>query len=280
MGHHAAHVRLHEPHAAARSAGDVAAAAVRARCCRGTWRSSTRSTGASSTRSRSRYPGRRGARRAAVAHRGGRREARAHGAPRLRRQPRRQRRRGAAHRAAQASVLRDFHELWPEKFSNKTNGVTPRRFLRADQSGLSALITERDRRRLDRRDLDRAAQARAARRRRRLPRALARGQARQQGSALRDYIAARDRHRGRPRLAVRRPGQAHPRVQAPASERAARRHALSTGSRTNPALDMRAAHVHLRRQGRARLPHGQAHHQAHQLRRRRGEPRPRRRTRA
>jgi len=26
-------------------------------------------------------------------------------------------------------VLKDFHELWPEKFTNKTNGVTPRRWL-------------------------------------------------------------------------------------------------------------------------------------------------------
>ena len=26
-------------------------------------------------------------------------------------------------------MLRDFHELWPERFSNKTNGVTPRRFV-------------------------------------------------------------------------------------------------------------------------------------------------------
>ncbi len=28
------------------------------------------------------------------------------------------------------SVLKDFSELWPERFSNKTNGVTPRRFPR------------------------------------------------------------------------------------------------------------------------------------------------------
>jgi glycogen phosphorylase len=27
------------------------------------------------------------------------------------------------------TVLSDFSTLWPEKFSNKTNGVTPRRFM-------------------------------------------------------------------------------------------------------------------------------------------------------
>ncbi len=31
--------------------------------------------------------------------------------------------------AERKTVLRDFHDLWPEKFNNKTNGVTPRRFL-------------------------------------------------------------------------------------------------------------------------------------------------------
>jgi starch phosphorylase len=39
-------------------------------------------------------------------------------------------------------VLRDFHALWPEKFSNKTNGVTPRRFMAVSNPRLSALITE------------------------------------------------------------------------------------------------------------------------------------------
>ncbi len=39
------------------------------------------------------------------------------------------------------SVLRDFHELWPEKISNKTNGVTPRRFMVATNPGLTQLIT-------------------------------------------------------------------------------------------------------------------------------------------
>jgi starch phosphorylase len=39
-----------------------------------------------------------------------------------------------------ASVLKDFYELWPERFSNKTNGVTPRRFLALSNPGLSDLI--------------------------------------------------------------------------------------------------------------------------------------------
>ena len=49
LGDHAADVRLHEPHAACRGAREMAAAAVRASCCRATSRSSTRSTAASST---------------------------------------------------------------------------------------------------------------------------------------------------------------------------------------------------------------------------------------
>jgi starch phosphorylase len=39
-------------------------------------------------------------------------------------------------------VLRDFYELWPEKFTNKTNGITPRRWLLQCNPRLSQLITE------------------------------------------------------------------------------------------------------------------------------------------
>jgi len=39
-------------------------------------------------------------------------------------------------------VLRDFYELWPQKFSNKTNGVTPRRWMVLCNPKLSELITE------------------------------------------------------------------------------------------------------------------------------------------
>jgi starch phosphorylase len=41
------------------------------------------------------------------------------------------------------TVLRDFAELWPEKFCNVTNGVTPRRFVGLSNPGLSQLITAR-----------------------------------------------------------------------------------------------------------------------------------------
>ncbi|HEY8159096.1 MAG TPA: glycogen/starch/alpha-glucan phosphorylase [Methylobacter sp.] len=39
------------------------------------------------------------------------------------------------------NVLKDFYELWPEHFNNKTNGVTPRRFMVSANPKLSELIT-------------------------------------------------------------------------------------------------------------------------------------------
>jgi starch phosphorylase len=42
-----------------------------------------------------------------------------------------------------SEVLRDFAELWPERFCNKTNGVTPRRWLWQCNSGLSRAISAR-----------------------------------------------------------------------------------------------------------------------------------------
>jgi glucan phosphorylase len=39
-------------------------------------------------------------------------------------------------------VFRDFYEMWPEKFSNKTNGITQCRWLKKANPQLSALITE------------------------------------------------------------------------------------------------------------------------------------------
>ncbi|MEW8497526.1 MAG: glycogen/starch/alpha-glucan family phosphorylase, partial [Candidatus Thiodiazotropha taylori] len=39
-------------------------------------------------------------------------------------------------------LFHDFFELWPERFNNKTNGVTPRRWLAASNGGLRQLIDE------------------------------------------------------------------------------------------------------------------------------------------
>ncbi len=42
----------------------------------------------------------------------------------------------------QKGLFRDFYELWPEKFNNKTNGVTQRRWMAGCNPGLNALITD------------------------------------------------------------------------------------------------------------------------------------------
>jgi starch phosphorylase len=41
-----------------------------------------------------------------------------------------------------SDVMRDFHDLWPEKFSNKTNGVTPRRWMVLCNPRLARFISD------------------------------------------------------------------------------------------------------------------------------------------
>ncbi|MFY9327709.1 MAG: glycogen/starch/alpha-glucan phosphorylase [Georgfuchsia sp.] len=43
-------------------------------------------------------------------------------------------------RLLKETVLRDFYEFWPDKFQNKTNGVTPRRFIMLSNPGLAGLL--------------------------------------------------------------------------------------------------------------------------------------------
>lgn len=39
------------------------------------------------------------------------------------------------------TIFKDFYEMWPEKFQNKTNGVTPRRWLAFCNPPLCDLLT-------------------------------------------------------------------------------------------------------------------------------------------
>ena len=40
-----------------------------------------------------------------------------------------------------STVMKDFYELWPEKFHNVTNGVTPRRFVLLSNPGLGKILS-------------------------------------------------------------------------------------------------------------------------------------------
>jgi starch phosphorylase len=44
-------------------------------------------------------------------------------------------------RLLKETILRDFHEIWPQKIVNKTNGITPRRWLLQANPALAGLIT-------------------------------------------------------------------------------------------------------------------------------------------
>ncbi|MDH5524350.1 MAG: glycogen/starch/alpha-glucan phosphorylase [Desulfobulbaceae bacterium] len=46
-------------------------------------------------------------------------------------------------RLLREGLFHDFYEMWPEKFNNKTNGVTQRRWLAACNPGLRELISEK-----------------------------------------------------------------------------------------------------------------------------------------
>jgi hypothetical protein len=46
-------------------------------------------------------------------------------------------------RLLENGLFRNFYELWPDRFNNKTNGVTPRRWLAFCNPGLARLVTDR-----------------------------------------------------------------------------------------------------------------------------------------
>ena len=95
------------------------------------------------------------------------------------------------------TTVRDLAEIFPERFNNKTNGVTPRRWLLLANPELSRVITGRDRRRLDHRFCGEIAKLRPAADDPAFRRAFLRGQARRQG-AIRQLAESDLRAGGRP----------------------------------------------------------------------------------
>ena len=126
-------------------------------------------------------------------------------------------------------TVKDLAEMFPERFNNKTNGVTPRRWLLLANPALARVDHRRDRRRLDHRP-EPIEQAQAAGRRQGLSRRLPQGQARGQGAVCRLAQADNRRDRGS-RHHLRLPGQAHPRIQAAIAQCAAHRRAVQPAAR-------------------------------------------------
>ena len=230
-------------------------------CCRATWRSSSRSTAASLEEVRARFPGDEGrVERVSLVEEGGERKIRmanlaivgSHSTNGV----------AAIHSELLRTVtVRDLAELFPERFSNKTNGVTPRRWLLLANPALARCITEAigDGWITDLAELaklkplaDDAGFRDAVRK--------AKREAKARFAEWLKSTSGRDRRSG---LDLRQPGQAHPRVQAAAAERAARGGALRPAA-AEPGPRDGAAHVLLRRQGGAGLSPGQAHHQVPQ----------------
>ena len=168
-------------------------------------------------------------------------------------------------------TVKDFADMFPERFNNKTNGVTPRRWLLLSNPELARLITEAigdgwitDLGQL--RKLVPLAEDSAFR--------AAFRKATRDGKAPLCRLAPEiDRAGGRSGLDLRQPDQAYPRVQAPAAQRAAHHRPLQPAAGQSEA-GRAAANVLFRRQGGAGLPAGQADHQVHQQRGRRHRRRP------
>ena len=160
-------------------------------------------------------------------------------------------------------MLQDFYELWPERFSNKTNGVTPRRFLALANPGLRALLDETHRRRLADATSTQLRGLEAVRRRRRRSGSEWRAVKRANKARLADYVRAHTGIELDPDWLFD--------IQVKRIHEYKRQHlnvlhiiTLYHRLKREPAARPAAARLHLRRQGRARLLHGQAHHQADQ----------------
>ena len=159
-------------------------------------------------------------------------------------------------------TVKDLAEMFPERFSNKTNGVTPRRWLLLANPALAQAITEAIGDELDHRPRP-TEKAQAARRRQRLSRQLPQGQARGQSAVCRLASSRRPAQTVDPDTIfdcqIKRIHE-YKRQLLNALRIVVLYNRLQRESEPRDG----AADVLLRRQGRAGLPAGQAHHQVHQ----------------
>ena len=159
------------------------------------------------------------------------------------------------------STVKDLAEMFPERFNNKTNGVTPRRWLLQANPGLASAITEVIGDRLDYRP-QRTREAEAACRRCRLPGCVSGVKGAGQGAVCelaQSYIGA---NRG-PANRFRLPGKADSRIQAAIAECTADHCRVQPAAR-EPEPGGGSAHILLCRQSGAGVPVGETDYQVHQ----------------
>ncbi len=130
---------LHQSHAAARGAGKLArqpdgthAAAPHADHLRDQRRHAEGGADEARRHGRVHFVG--------LAHRREWRPPRPHGPARLRGLAQHQRRLGPAHRPDEGDRVQELHTLFPDRINNKTNGITPRRWLKGANHGLTELL--------------------------------------------------------------------------------------------------------------------------------------------
>ena len=174
-------------------------------------------------------------------------------------------------RLLRTMTVKDLAEMYPERFSNKTNGVTPRRWLLMSNPALSRTITDAigdgwmtDLRQL--RKLQPLADDKGLRDGFQKAKRAAKSQ-------FADWLKTDLGTNGRPGEYFRLPDKTHPRIQTAAAQRFARGRALQPAAGES-AFRHDAADVLLFRQGGARLPARQSHHQVHQQSRRHHRRRP------
>ena len=218
---------VHQPHAAARSAGEMAGRRGSRLCCRAIWRSSTRSTAVCSMTVRTPISGRRRTRAARQPGRRGRRRKSAHGEPGDRRLAQHQRRGGDSFASCCARRRsRTWPRCFPERFNNKTNGVTPRRWLLLCEPGARRRDHRRPSAKVGSPISSQLSKLKPLADDQGFPRSVPARRSSEAKVRFADWLKSTSGADRGPGHHLRLPDQAHPRIQAATAECAAHRGAL------------------------------------------------------